>query len=280
MIADVVPTQSATLSVGGVKLAYTLHGTPSAKPPLILVMGFVMPGKAWRQVLPYLAIERQVLTFDNRGAGQSDKPKGFYTMTQFSRDVLALADALGWQHFHLAGVSMGGMIAQHVALKAPQRLLSLTLIATHAGRLHAVLPTLKGAKAFLQSNLACTSSARFKALGELLFPADFLAKTNRTTLLSALAEDFEPPLPGFARRAQLAAILRHDTASCLHQLAKVRTVIVQPVQDQLIHPRESVRLHRLIPHSKLVKLPEAGHGLIRQCPKRLAEILKENFEAP
>jgi pimeloyl-ACP methyl ester carboxylesterase len=72
----------------------------------------------------------QVAVFDNRGVGYSSTPQGPYTMSMMADDTLAVADALGWATFHLVGVSMGGMISQHVALKAPQRLQSLTLITT------------------------------------------------------------------------------------------------------------------------------------------------------
>lgn len=83
----------------------------------------------------------QVLIIDNRGYGRSDKPVGLYTTTRLAQDALSLIkDHLKWNHFHLVGQSLGGMIAQEMALMQPRMLQSLTLVVTHAGGLSAVFP--------------------------------------------------------------------------------------------------------------------------------------------
>src|SRR5215207_2715438 len=102
----------------GVQIAYDLTGSGE---PLLLIMGYGLPGSAWALSLPHFTQKFQVITFDNRGTGRSDAPEEGYEVPVFARDALAVMDAAGWQSAHVFGVSMGGMIAQQLALDAPGR---------------------------------------------------------------------------------------------------------------------------------------------------------------
>lgn len=275
-----IPLRHGRARLGDIELAWELAGpTPddigaaNARLPVILVMGFALPGRGWRFVRPDLAKDRRVLTFDNRGAGESDKPSGRYSMAGLANDVLALADHHGFGRFHLVGVSMGGMIAQHVALRARDRLASLTLIATHAGGFAARLPKPLGIKGFLGANLARTPERRYQAISHLLFPRAFREQVGQEALVSILRTDFEPSAPSHGRRAQLAAIFGHDTRDRLHTLAGLPTLILKPERDLLVRPSGSDTLHRLIPGSRLVAIPDAGHGLIRQSGAEVAHLI-------
>ncbi len=268
-------------------LAYEVTGpAPVAGGPLpvLLVMGFTMPGRAWRFIVPSLADTRAVCTFDNRGAGESSVPPGPWTMADLAADAAHLLDHLGWARAHVVGISMGGMISQHLALDHRARLASLTLIATHAGGRLAILPPVRGLLPFVQANLQARAGAaadpkkRYAALSRLLFPPSYLRAANPQEIEARLRHDFEPPAPAEGRKRQLKAVLAHRTVRRLEGLVGLPTLIVKPSDDVLIAPRHSDALHRLIPGSTLMTIDGAGHGLIRQVPDRLGAAIRAHLD--
>jgi len=270
------PTEVASRAkIGAVDLAYTLTGKPG-KTPVMMIMGFMMPGRAWRFIVPELAADRQVCTFDNRGAGESSVPGEAWTMADMAGDVRDLMDHLGWDKAHIVGVSMGGMIAQVFALDYTDRAASLTLIATHAGGRFAIVPPLGGLVPFVRANLLSRVKdpegvrRRYRALSKLLFTRSFLASNEEAHLEALLRHDFEPAPPADGKKAQLGAIMKHRTASRLKGLSGLATLIIKPAADLLVSPSHSERLHRMIPGSRLVTIEDAGHGLVRQVPGNLA----------
>lgn len=119
--------------------------------------------------------ETQCIVLDNRGSGFSDHPPGPYTIDRMARDVLVVADAAGWDTFGVCGHSMGGMIAQHVALLAPQRVAGLLLSCTRLqGGLWNTLPTWTGMYRFLRIRLASDQTEEAHHSMLFLFPSAFL----------------------------------------------------------------------------------------------------------
>src|SRR5438128_354774 len=107
-------------AVDGTKLYWERHGG-DAGDPVVLVMGLGVDAHAWEVVLPAFAARGPTLLVDNRGVGRSDKPPGPYTTAQLAGDLLAVLDAAGVARTHVVGLSMGGMIAQELALAHPER---------------------------------------------------------------------------------------------------------------------------------------------------------------
>jgi len=242
-------------------LAYELAGEHGS--PVLLLMGFGMRGLAWQPQVEAFRAHHRVLSFDHAGVGESGPlPQRFPSMAELAEHAAALADAVGWQRFHLVGVSMGGMMAQHLALAHRERLLSLTLVATHAGG-RAVLPPAKGLALFLKLNTTRGPRAA-EDFAKLLFPPAFCREHPDEARACFPARGVEPS-PVRTRLAHLQAVLRHHTAARLGTLAGVPTLVVRPGQDILIAPRESDRLARLIPGAEILRFDEAGHGVLWQC---------------
>lgn len=261
------------IDAGGHRIAYRVDGDRGSY--VLLVMGFAMPGRAWQFQVPALSERHRVITFDNRGAGASDVPRGPYSMQGFAADAVALLDHLGVDAAHVVGVSMGGMIAQELALQSPKRVRSLTLIATHAGGFRALLPRPRGLGYFVAAQLG-SREKRGHALAQLLFPPDFLATCDRSWLHRTLTQDLGTPPSAAARRAQFAAIFGHRTAARLHRLANLPVLLVRPHHDLLIRPTQTDRLHRALPHARVLHLP-GGHGVIRQLPDVLNAAMLDHF---
>lgn len=263
----------------GVGIDYTLHRADGAAPPILLVMGFAMPGHVWRFIIPHLDPNHPVVWYDHRGAGRSDAPdpkRNPYSMARLAQDAVELMDHLGWASAHVVGVSMGGMVAQHIALDHGARVRSLTLMATHAGGLRNRMPTARGLWHFTRT-LVARGPSRFGALARLLFPDTFRRQVGDAYLEKVLAEDLALPPTPRGRAGQLQAVMGHDTRPRLGELARLPTLVVRPDLDLLIRPRCSAELHAGIPGSELLTIADAGHGLIRQSADALARAMHTNF---
>ena len=122
-----------------IDLYYEVQG---AGTPLVLLAGLGYPGWQWHRMAPLLAQRCQVFTLDNRGVGRSDKPAGPYTASLLAADTVGLLDALGIEQAAIMGHSMGGFIAQALALEYPQRVSKLILASTASvSYTHLTLPT-------------------------------------------------------------------------------------------------------------------------------------------
>src|SRR5262245_26968935 len=114
----------------GTRIYWEEHGQGE---PLLLIMGLGYSLEMWHRSLAVLAGGYRTIVFDNRGVGRSDVPPGPYPIATMAADAAAVMDAVGIQRAYVFGISMGGMIAQELALQQPQRVLSLILGCTHCG---------------------------------------------------------------------------------------------------------------------------------------------------
>src|ERR671915_2106695 len=119
-----------TIEVNGQSLYYEVHGEGE---PLLCLMGLAADTLAWTLQVPAWSAQHRTIIFDNRDVGRSSMAEESYEIADMARDALALADALELDSFHLLGVSMGGAIAQEMALAAPERVRTLTLAVSFAG---------------------------------------------------------------------------------------------------------------------------------------------------
>ncbi len=232
----------------------------------------------WQPQIEGLKGDHQLAWFDNRGVGESESGESrTWTMADMAFDALRVLDALGWDSAHIVGVSMGGMIAQEIALRAPGRVKSLSLIATHSGGKRGFLPGLNGIRCFLRVQAASTLEQRISALSQLLYTPSFLATVNRDELERRSRAQAGTPTDRKTVFGQLSAVVRHDTRSRLKTL-EASTLIVKPEGDILIRPERSEDLHRRIPNSRLVKVP-GGHGTIFENADLVNSALREHFRS-
>jgi pimeloyl-ACP methyl ester carboxylesterase len=265
---------SMTLDLPDARLHYETAGSDGT--PVLLVMGFGVPGRMWMNQIPTLAARHRVAWFDNAGSGRTERLRRRpYSMRDLGRHAAAIIDALGWSAAHVVGVSMGGMIAQELALSHRARVRSLTLVVTHAGGLRNLLPPPASLLLFARGFLG-PRRQRARALERLVFPDGYLRGVDVGPLRRALGDHVATAAPDRDRLLQLAAVVTHRAARRLKTLT-APTLVIKAGQDRLIRPDECHRLHTLIPGSRLVEFEDAGHALLHQCADRLNRELLEHF---
>jgi 3-oxoadipate enol-lactonase len=245
----------------GARIHYRVIGEPNAGENVVLVQGLGLSSRFWFEQPELLgndpARPRRVLTLDNRGTGKSDRPRPPYGMAEMADDVIAAMDAAGMRRAVIVGISMGGMIAQHVALRHPRRVDGLVLLATTPGLPHGRLPGVRALATLLA--LPFLGARGTKILPHLLLAREHLA--NARELMrewpAALHEEQIPPL---AFLGQLAAIVLHSTGFRLGTL-DLPVIVVGAAQDVLVPPSCSKKLAELIPHAELELLADAAHGI-------------------
>ena len=247
------------LDTPGASLAYTVSG---AGPPVLLVQGVGAIGRAWQPQIEALATGYRVAAFDNRGIGGSTIRDGRLTIDDMAADALAVADALGFGRFHLGGHSMGGIIAQAAALRAPQRILSLALLCTFARGRQGATMTLPMLLTALRTRIG-TRRARRNAFLELIMPARYLAEVDRDALSARLHPLFghdladQPPIA----MAQLRGMAKYDAGARLSTLAGIPTLVIAAREDRIALPRYNRELAAAIPGARYVEIADAGHGV-------------------
>lgn len=257
------------------RIAYDVHGDSGSN--VLMIMGLGMRGDVWAPQVSALQQTHRVVTFDHRGLGgseSSDTP--LWTMKDMARDAGRVMDDLGWERAHLVGVSMGGMVAQELALQQPKRFMSLTLIATQAGGPRGWIPPRDGAVNFARTLVG--GGGRLAALQALLYPPEFVASVDPVKMQEQLAVRFGKPAPPRTMLGQISAVMRHDTRARLPRL-RVPTLVVRPGKDRLVDSSRNDDLARLIDGASLVRLDHAGHGITFQCADALNAMLLSHFAA-
>jgi 3-oxoadipate enol-lactonase len=263
--------------VGDVRIHYTEAG---AGDPLLLIMGFGMPGEAWLGVLPFLQGFRAIY-FDNRGTGQSDKPDGPYTVAQMADDAAGLLEHLGIARAHVYGVSMGGMIAQELALRHPHAVRSLVLGCTMCGGAHARL----GEQAVIDTLLEVVQGmGRMdpqtwvdRQLPIIFTPEWIAANPGIRDMLVMLVPMLPPTPPETATRA-MAGLFGFTTYDRLPQIT-APTLIIHGDRDVIIPVENASILHQRIPGSQLHIVHGAGHGYPAQDPAGVHQLVTDFLRA-
>ena len=254
--------------VNGVNLAYELHGTGD---PLVLIHGAQSDRSIFANLLPDFIDQFRVLLFDQRGSGQSEKPDIAYTMGMIADDTAALMEHVGFSSAQVYGVSMGGMIAQELAIRHGAAVRSLVLGCTTPGGPHAV--SLEGeALRSSHSTAALSAAERGRALAETAFTQGYIER--HPELIPALIEarKKQPLDPiGFAHR--MRAAYAHDTFDRLSRIS-CPTLVITGKDDALIAWQNSQLLADHIAAAELVVLEPAGHAFWVEQPTRSRQAIR------
>jgi 3-oxoadipate enol-lactonase len=242
-----------TVQANGQRLYYEVHGDGE---PLLCVMGLSADTLAWALNTAAFAERHKTVIFDNRDVGQSSLADGPYEVEDMAQDALALADELGLETFHLLGVSMGGAIAQEIALTAPERVRTLTLAVTYAraGKWGLKLAETWGKRRLKQSQEEFVDELLLINLSEAFFENDQAVAFARQMLV---ANPHPQPPEAFVR--QLEASARHDASDRLGSLS-LPVHVIGGEQDILVPAWKSRELAELIPGAKLTVIESSPHG--------------------
>jgi len=247
-------------------------------PPVLLIQGAGVIGEGWRPQIDGLRDRFSLVSFDNRGIGASTFTSSSLTIEAMAADALAIADAEGLERFHLAGHSMGGLIAQQLALQAPRRVISLALLCTFLRGAEAARMTPSMILMGLRTQLG-TRAMRRRAFTRLVMPDDYLSAVDRSRLEQDLAGLFGRDLadqPAIVMK-QLRAMARFDASARLNALASIPTLVVTATHDRIARPEYGRRLAAAIPGARYVEIEEAGHGVTIQCADRINDLLAVHF---
>lgn len=257
------------------RLAYHVRGTG---PRVLFIQGTGVHGDGWQPQVDALAAHYECLTFDNRGMGRSQPMGAPITVAQMAEDALTLMDALGWPSAHVVGHSLGGLVAQQVALTARSRVRSLALLCTFARGREATKLTPWMLWVGLRTQLGPRRSRRHAFLQMVLPPAEW-ATVDRDALAERLAPLFGHDLadqPPVAMR-QLRAMSACDVTPQLGALAGLPTLVVSAEHDRVAPPASGRALAAGIPGARYVELPAAAHGIPLTAPARINALLLEHL---
>jgi pimeloyl-ACP methyl ester carboxylesterase len=219
-----------------------------------MIMGLGATHEWWYRVRPPLATRCRTIVFDNRGAGRSDVPAGPYSIVQMADDAAAVLDAAGVESAHVFGASMGGYIAQELALRHPARVRSLALGCTSCGGRDAV-----AADAEVRAALSARASMSREDAMWLMAPYTFDASKPRDVIAADFARRLETTVTNEGFFAQLQAV--RDWPGALSRLAgiAVPTLVIHGETDRLVPPQNAAILGTAIPGASVVMLPRASH---------------------
>jgi pimeloyl-ACP methyl ester carboxylesterase len=248
--------------VNGINLHYRSSGKGE---PLVLVAGWGTDLRTWIFQVRAFQKHFRVVRFDNRGVGRSDKPSGPYSMKQMAADVIGLMDYLHIRAANVLGLSMGGMIAQEVAINHPERVLKLVLGCTFAGQSEGSGPTEEYAK------YAGHDAKKLRVTLAFLANNNPVARFFVVTVARLLSGH---GIEGFT--SQGAAIRDHDTSDRLH-LIRCPTLIVAGTKDRVIRPSSSELIASRLNRGRLILIENGSHSISSENRREFNHVVLKFF---
>ncbi len=244
-------------TIGDIDLYYEIHG-PSDAPPLVLIGGWASYRWIWFRQVPAFKEKYRCIVFDNRGAGRSSKPDIPYTMEMFAADTVGLMEALDIENAHVLGISMGGLIAQQIAISYPEKVRSLILVSTHFGGPN-IVPMDDRNMALLVA--LPTETISKEQAREMRYRATFseqFIQENRDVLENIDGWAEKHPTPLFAQVHQSSAVGAFDAEEEVKQISAT-TLIIHGDSDRAVPTQNGELLNNSIPNSRLVLIKDGSH---------------------
>jgi 3-oxoadipate enol-lactonase len=259
---------------GPVRIAYDVRGHGR---PLVLVQGVGIGRWGWEPVADRLARRFQVITIDNRGVGASDSPPGPFTTAAMAGDVLAVLDHAGIQRASVLGTSLGGMVAQELALAHPDRVDRLVLVATLPGGPRS-RPMPLGTTYLFAAAPFLTSKLRLQQfVHNALGPATRRGRPEIAERLAAAKQ--ASPQSETAWRAQVAAGMLFNPLGRQRDITQP-TLVIQGTADRVVDPGNAGVLADLLPAARVERFDGAGHLLYWEQPRRFARLVTSFLTDP
>lgn len=258
-------------NVNAERLYYEIEGKG---PPLVLIRGLSRSMRYWGAAQKELEKEFTVLAYDHRGMGRSAINGRGFLLPDLARDLAELIAHVGWEKANVFGLSLGGMVAQHLALDHPHRVDKLALASTWAGGKAAVFPSIKSL-AILAVGGALPPKVAVRVQAPRLMSPGFV-KANKHVpdeWVPYLIE--EPPAKHVIFRQALSGAL-HDATARLPSM-KAPTLVVGGSADRLISVENCRHLATLIPNARLEIFDGVGHEVMSEAPDRTSALLREFF---
>jgi pimeloyl-ACP methyl ester carboxylesterase len=230
--------------------------------PIVLIMGLTANLDWWDpELVDALSQKYRVLMFDNRGAGRTVTPaEGEFTCEMFADDTVALMDAKGIKSANILSMSMGGLIAQELTLKYPERVNNLVLGCTFCGGQHMIQASDKVMQILMDRSGGL--DGLFDRTLQLMFTKDFL-DTNRDFVKNFKERYLRAPISDANALRQFIACTKSDTYKRLPEI-KNSTLVLTGTDDILIPPQNSRMLAERIPGAKIIEYKGSGHGFMSQ----------------
>jgi pimeloyl-ACP methyl ester carboxylesterase len=263
-----------SVDVGGTELHYLRAG---AGEPLLLIQGMSATHMAWgRPFLVPLEQSFECIVFDNRGMGLSGRAQLPFTIADLAADTLGLLDALEIECAHVAGISMGGMVAQELALAHPERIRTLTLGATYCGGPEGTLMAPDDLKMLAAAMASGERERVLRAMWEINLSPSFREEEARFAEFCEMASAL--PAPRDVIVQQMRACGAHDTSARLNRIA-IPTQVIHGTADRLLGVGNGRQIASLLSVEPQL-LEDVGHLFWWEQPQRSAALVREHALAP
>jgi 3-oxoadipate enol-lactonase len=262
------------IPVGDIELDYERSGDG---PPLLMIMGMSGTALTWGE--PFLAPLREhfdVIAYDHRGVGASSALDGPVTIREMAQDVAGLLAALELDSAHVLGISMGGMIAQELALAVPERIRTLTLGCTYCGGEGSSLAAPETLQRLSEAMMSGDRERALRASWEINVSPAFADDADAYARFVAIAMRRAVAVPVIM--AQMQACAAHDTNARLGQI-ELPTLVVHGSVDELLPVQNGRLIAERIPDARLELLDDVGHLFVWERPRLAAELLRSHTAA-
>jgi pimeloyl-ACP methyl ester carboxylesterase len=258
-------------AVDGTTLYYERRGEGE---PVLLIQGMSGTHLAWGEpFLGALGDDLDLVIYNHRGVGESGPQEGAVTTTGLADDAAGMLDALGWETAHVLGISMGGMVAQELALRHPERIRSLVLGCTYPGGAGAQLAD----PALVQELAAALLSGDRELALRIGFAANlsaaFASEEANWEPFHAMATGLPVAVPVII--AQMQAVIGHDTSARLSSIDKP-TLVIHGTEDRMLPVTNGELIARLVPNARLELLEGVGHMFWWEQPERSAALVRSH----
>jgi len=238
--------------------------------PLLLIQGLGFSAALWYRILPALEQRHRVIRYDARGIGRSDVPEGPYSVDLMATDAMAVLDAAGVDRAHVFGCSLGGIVAQEVAIRHGDRVQGLILCCTHPAGTAAVWPD-EAVMAMLRNRATLPREEAIRASIPVAYadttPQDWIEEDVRLRL--------ELPTTETGYMGQLMAGLGYGGTIDRLPTVTVPTLVITGDRDQMVPPANTDLLADALPNATKVVVPGAGHVIFTDAPHALTAAMLE-----